>query len=170
MKISHYFSDLRAIYVAEIEDLTTDSGGGDVLKARLREKRAQISDLLPMMETNPEMLAVAFHKSVIVKSPRIVIRLLACEPEEFPAWEAVSECVLFEPWATSMVETMLDEAGGEQFLLTTVALEYLYSLGDSSAHASDDEDEDEDHIEGDSDDLAEAGDQWLSDQGFDSQK
>lgn len=166
MKISHYFADLRPIYVAEIEDLTTDSGGGDVLNARLKAKRSQISDLLPMMETNPEMLAVAFHKGMTVNNPKTIFRLLAKEPFEFPSWDSVSGSVEFEPWASDLVDMLHATEGGEQFLLTTVALEYLYSLSEASEHLPEERDSDDESDE--SDDLGEAGDQWLSDQGFDS--
>lgn len=165
MKISQYFTDLLPIYVAEIEDLTTDSGGSDVLHARLKAKRSQISDLLPMMETNPEMLAVVFHKGITLKNPKTIIRFLAREPSEFPLWDSVSQSVQFESWATGLVETIQAAAGGEQFLLTTVALEYLYALNEISDYESEEVD-----AEDESDDLAEAGDQWLSDHGFDSQQ
>lgn len=163
MKISHYFTELMATYVAEIDDLKTDSGGGDVLNTRLKEKRSQIPDLLPMIKTNPEMLAVIFHKSITIKNPETILNFLAKEPAEFPSWDVVSQSVQFDPWAKSHVESLKAEAGGEQFLLTTVMLEYLYAFYETS------EDEAEEAEPTDeTGDLAETGGQWLTDQGFDS--
>ncbi len=163
MRISRYFTDLMATYIAEIDDLKTDSSGEDVLSARLKEKRPQIPDLLPMIKTNPEMLAVIFHKSVVIKDPETIINYLAKEPSEFPSWDTVAQSVQFEPWAKSHVESLQAKAGGEQFLLTTVMLEYLYAFYEASEDAPEEADDTEE-----SGDLAETGGQWLSDQGFDS--
>lgn len=163
MRISRYFTELMATYVAEIDDLKTDSGGGDVLKSRLKDRRSQIVDLMPMMETNPEMLAVAFHKSIVVKDTKTILNYLSKEPAQFPSWDSVSPSVQFESWAIAPVETLRKAEGGEQFLLTTVMLEYLFSRYEiSEDHYEEEDSEDE------SEDLSEAGGQWLSDQGFDS--
>ena len=40
MKISPFFHDLRSAYQAEIDDLTQDSEGKDVLRKRLAQKRS----------------------------------------------------------------------------------------------------------------------------------
>ncbi len=163
MRISHYFTDLMATYIADVEDLKTDSNGDDVLNARLKEKRSQIPDLLPMIKTNPEMLAVIFHKSIVVENPETILSFLDKEPAEFPSWNSISNSIQFAPWATSLVEKLKTNADGEQFLLTTVMLEHLYSLYEIS------EEEFEEVDSGDeSGDLAESGGQWLSDHGFDS--
>ena len=61
MKLSPYFNDLSSSYAYEIEDLTYDSGGDDVLKSRLKIKRDQFGSLLPMCESDPVMVAPAFH-------------------------------------------------------------------------------------------------------------
>ncbi len=168
MKTSHYFTDLGSIYEAELDDLKSDSVGADVLQQRLKAIRSQLYDLLPMMETNPEMLAVAFHQGVIVTDPKPIQRILAKEPSEFPSWDAVSQCVEFEAWAEELVDAVQTADGWEQFLLTTVALEYQYARADIAEPvlAEDEGDDDEDE----SDDLSEAGDQWLADQGFESNK
>lgn len=168
MRISRYFTDLMATYVAEIDDLKTDSGGGDVLSARLKDKRSQFLDLLPMMGTNPEMLAVIFHKSVAVKKSKTIISYLSKEPSEFPSWDSVSQSVQFEPWAAGLIENLQTAAGGEEFLLTTVMLEYLYSRYEISENESSEDESEEMDSEDESADLSEAGGQWLSDQGFDS--
>jgi hypothetical protein len=162
MRISRYFTDLMATYVADIDDLKTDSGGEDVLTDRLKEKRSQIADLMPMIKTNPEMLAVIFHKSVIVKKPEVIMSYLDKEPAKFPSWDTISSSVQFQPWSTSLVEKLKTEAGGEHFLLTTVMLEHLYGLYEVSEDAIEEMEAEE------SDDLAESGGEWLSEHGFDS--
>ena len=162
MRISRYFTDLMATYVADIDDLKTDSGGEDVLTDRLREKRSQIADLMPMIKTNPEMLAVIFHKSVIVKKPEVIMSYLDKEPAKFPSWDTISPSVQFQPWSTSLVEKLKTEVGGEHFLLTTVMLEHLYALYEVSEDAIEEMEAEE------SDDLAESGGEWLSEHGFDS--
>lgn len=151
-----------ATYVADIDDLKTDSGGDDVLIERLKEKRSQIPDLMPMIKTNPEMMAVIFHKSVVIKKPEIIMSYLDKEPAKFPSWDAISSCVQFQPWANHLVESLKAEAGGEQFLLTTVMLEHLYALYEVSEDAIEEIEAEE------SDDLAESGGEWLSEHGFDS--
>lgn len=162
MRISRYFTDLMATYVADIDDLKTDSGGDDVLTERLKEKRSQIPSLIPMIKTNPEMMAVIFHKSVVIKKPEIIMSYLDKEPAKFPSWEAISSCVQFQPWANDIVIKLKAETGGEQFLLTAVMLEHLYALYEMSEDAIEELEAEE------SDDLAESGGEWLSEHGFDS--
>lgn len=162
MRISRYFTDLMATYVADIDDLKTDSGGEDVLTDRLIEKRSQLTDLMPMINTNPEMLAIIFHRSVIVKKPEVIMSYLDKEPAKFPSWDTISPSVQFQPWSTSLVEKLKTEVGGEHFLLTTVMLEHLYALYEVSEDAIEEMEEEE------SDDLAESGGEWLSEHGFDS--
>lgn len=162
MRISRYFTDLMATYVADIDDLKTDSSGDDVLIERLKEKRSQIPDLMPMIKTNPEMMAVIFHKSIVIKKPEIIMSYLDKEPAKFPSWVAISSGVQFQPWANDLVEKLKAEAGGEQFLLTTIMLEHLYALYEVSEDAIEEMEAEE------SDDLAESGGEWLSEHGFDS--
>ena len=162
MRISRYFTDLMATYVADINDLKTDSGGEDVLTDRLKDKRSQIPDLMPMIMTNPEMMAVIFHRSIVIKQPKIIMAYIDKEPALFPAWDDISSSVEFQPWACGIVDQLKDEAGGEQFLLTTVMLEHLYALYEASEDAIEEMEGDE------SDDLAESGGEWLTEHGFDS--
>ena len=162
MRISRYFTDLMATYVADINDLKTDSGGEDVLNDRLKDKRSQISDLMPMIMTNPEMMAVIFHRSIVIKQPKIIMAYIDKEPALFPAWDDIAASVEFQPWASGIADQLKDEAGGEQFLLTTVLLEHLYALYEASEDAIEEMEEDE------SDDLAESGGEWLTEHGFDS--
>jgi hypothetical protein len=151
-----------ATYVADIDDLKTDSGGEDVLTDRLIEKRSQLTDLMPMIKTNPEMLAIIFHRSVIVKNPEVIMSYLDKEPAKFPSWDTISPSIQFQPWSTSLVEKLKSEVGGEHFLLTTVMLEHLYALYEVSEDAIEEMEAEE------SDDLAESGGEWLSEHGFDS--
>jgi hypothetical protein len=168
MRISRYFTDLMATYVAEIDDLKTDSGGSDVLNARLKDKRSQFAGLMPMMQTNPEMLAVIFHKAIAVKDTKTILSYLSKEPNAFPEWSTISKSVQFQPWAAAFVEQLEATTDGKEFLLTTVMLEYLLSRYEiSEDNASHDSDEDSDDDE-DSADLNEAGSEWMSEQGFDS--
>lgn len=162
MRISRYFTDLMATYVADIEDMKTDSGGDDVLAERLKDKRTQLPDLMPMMDSNPEMMSIIFHRSIVVKKSATIMSYIDKEPAKFPSWDSVSASVKFEPWATSIVEKLKAEAGGEQFLLTTVMLEYLYSRYEVSEEAAEELETEE------TEDLAESGGEWLSEHGFDS--
>lgn len=162
MRISRYFTNLMATYVADINDLKTDSGGEDVLTDRLKDKRSQIPDLMPMIMTNPEMMAVIFHRSIEIKQPKVILAYIDKEPDMFPAWDDLSSSVEFQPWASGIIDKLKDEAGGEQFLLTTVMLEHLYALYEASEDAIEEMEDDE------SDDLAESGGEWLTEHGFDS--
>jgi hypothetical protein len=134
-----------ATYVAEIDDLKTDSGGSDVLKERLKDRRSQIADLMPMMDSNPEMMAVAFHKSIVVKDAKAILSYLPKEPSGFPSWDSIAPCVQFEPWAAATIEMLKKAEGGEQFLLTTVMLEYMFSRYEVSEdhHQAEESDDDE---------------------------
>jgi hypothetical protein len=151
-----------ATYVADIADLKTDSGGEDVLTDRLIEKRSQLADLMPMIKTNPEMLAIIFHRSVIVNKPEVIMSYLDKEPAKFPSWDTISPSVQFQPWSTSLIDKLKTEVGWEHFLLTTVMLEHLYALYELSEDAIEEMEAEE------SDDLAESGGEWLSEHGFDS--
>ncbi len=115
-----------------------------------------------MIKTNPEMMAVIFHRSVVIKKPEIIMSYLDKEPAKFPSWDTISNSVQFEPWATNLVEKLKTEASGEHFLLTTVMLEHLYALYEVSEDAVEEMEAEE------SDDLAESGGEWLSEHGFDS--
>ena len=48
MSISPFFHELRSAYQAEINDLTFDSEGRDVLRQRLTERRKELGFLLQM--------------------------------------------------------------------------------------------------------------------------
>jgi len=182
MNLSHYFEDLSKAYRAEIEDLQTDSEGNNVLNARLKEKRAQFSLLMPMIEFAPEMVAPAFYGGISFTNPHALTMLSFVEPEEFPSWDELVHAVQFEAWAAKLVETALNQAGGERFMITTICLEFLHGKHaskhvdkqDASDHdgdgESDADEKNENQDEGndeDERDLEEAGADWMAEQGFD---
>lgn len=187
MKTSRSLHDLSASYNAEIDDLTSDSEGHNILQKRLAEKRSQIDFLLMMMDENPEMLAAAFHQGFQFVKPHTFTQLVAREVPELPAWSAIQTSVTLSPWAETLASKVLKTATGAHFLTLTACLEYLY-LHDihapSAANSDDDrdaEDEDSDNPEneanededgnrdeiGDHRNLEEAGSDWLEQQGFD---
>lgn len=196
MKLSRFFEDLMAVYNAEIEDLKSDSEGKNVLKARLREKGEQLPLLLPMMDSNPEMLASAFHLGFIFLNPLALESLSTREEAKLPTWKSLSAAVKLEPWAEPLSKIVLEEVGGEKFLVIAAALEYLNRGQQARKHSAtntleaDDEDKEsndadeelkengdldgnygrhgrDDGDDGDDYDLDEAGADWLAEQGFD---
>ena len=58
MNLSPFFRNLRSAYQAELDDLTQDSEGKNVLRKRLADKRKEIGFLAQMIELSPEMVAV----------------------------------------------------------------------------------------------------------------
>ena len=181
MNITPFFLELRSAYQSEIDDLTFDSEGRDVLRQRLADKRKEVAFLVLMMEASPEMVAVIFHQAFEFRAPAVMDNLLSLEADEFPEWRSLADVVLVAPWARELVQTVLKEPGGEWFLTVAAALEYMagkpvlapVGQGDSE----DDEDEDGDGFEtldgddeGDERDAKarkEAGDDWMVEQGFD---
>ena len=192
MKLSRYFQELLLVYKAEIDDLSSDSEGKDVLRARLKEKREQLPYLLPMMASNPEMLASAFHGAFLFMNPLSLEQLAGKEANKLPSWKSLVSAIKLEPWAEKMSQLILAEADGDAFLVTAACLEYLLRAQHSrsnhqSADAEDTEDENQetnlkeegdldgsygrhgrdDGDDGDDMDLEEAGADWLAEQGFD---
>ena len=196
MKTSRYFANLISSYQAELDDLRTDSEGNNVLKARLAKKREQVPQLLMMMQSAPEMVAVAFHGGFTFSQTSTLESLVTKELNRLPAWASVQRAVVIEPWAESLVRTVLTDPDGESFLVTTLGLEFLQQHGNERrAPSSDDaqgdastapgeeqepEDTDDGHEgrlnsddlvadEGESTefDLDKAGADWLAAQGFD---
>ena len=184
MNITPFFLELRSAYQSEIDDLTFDSEGCDVLRQRLSDKRKEIAFLVLMMEASPEMVAVIFHQAFDFRAPAVMDNLLSLEADEFPEWHSLADVVLVAPWARELVQTVLKEPGGEWFLTVAAALEYmagkpaLAPVGQGDSDDEDDEDGDGfDALDGDderdesdeSDAKArkEAGDDWMVEQGFD---
>jgi hypothetical protein len=180
MNITPFFLELRSAYQSEIDDLTFDSEGHDVLRQRLADKRKEIGFLVLMMELSPEMVAVIFHQAFEFRLPGVMDNLLSLEADEFPEWHSLADVVLVAPWARELVQTVLKEPGGEWFMTVAAGLEYMAgkpamsSAGQDDSEDEDDEgDEDFEALDGDDRDESdaksrkEAGDDWMVEQGFD---
>ena len=183
MTISPFFLDLRSAYQSEIDDLTFDSEGRDVLRQRLADKRKEISFLVKMMELSPEMVAVIFHKGFSFKLPAVMDHLLGHEADELPDWHSLADGIVLAPWAQSLADAVLQEPGGEWFLTVAAGLEYMAGKpGLAPAAQSDDTDDDTDEDsdgpdefdrdengddQGDGQARKDAGDDWMAEQGFD---
>ncbi len=189
MSISPFFHELRSAYQAEINDLSFDSEGQDVLRQRLAERRKELGFLLQMMELSPEMVAVIFHQGFEFKKPAVMDHLLAQESDELPEWESLADAIVLPPWAQDLSQVVLKQPMGDWFLTVAAGLEYMYSMPDgTSAAPKDDEEDDGDSADGNSnssDDRAdpvagpdgdderdartreEAGADWMAEQGFD---
>lgn len=186
MSMSAFFRALRSSYQAEIDDLSTDSEGRDVLRQRLLEKRSQIAFLRQMMESSPEMVAVAFHGGFHFELPAVMDHLLTLESDEFPDWDSLADAVQLTPWAKDLASTLLKEPQGAWFMTVAAALEYLYQRPAQHHHEGVHHDEhainsggrnhDHGHDFDKDDDLNRRHDQdhedvspeWLDGQGFDS--
>ena len=187
MSTSPFFSELCSAYQAEIDDLSFDSEGKNVLEKRLKEKRTQIGFLVQMLETNPEMVAVVLHQAFRFTSPSAMNHLLAQDADELPDWTSLSESIEIAPWAQNLVKTILKEPRGDWCLILAAALEYRYGHLDPHRAESDDETrageedrdlvrvqrhddnhtEDHDAEEDEARVRDEAGNDWLEAQGFD---
>ena len=189
MSLSPFFHSLRASYQSEIDDLTSDSEGRDVLRQRLAAKRREIGFLVQMMEISPEMVAVAFHQGFRITQPQVMEHLVTLDPDDFPPWDSLDGSFEWQPWARDLAAVVLQEPGGEAFLTLTLALEYLHGRPGGAPAASRNEEDDETEIEDggkgdagrregpssnfDEDDADnqrlrdEAGADWMAEQGFD---
>lgn len=182
MKKSYYFAELSSSYDAEIQDLLNDSEGKSALKARLKEKRQELASILPMIEFAPEMVVPVFYDAFSFANPKAMAAVVDCEPDDgdFPAWDHVSPLVTVADWAAPYLAAVLAERAGEEFMVTAASLEFIRKFDHSALPAAAEDDEDEDRERSDDDDgredddgerdLAEAGDDWLGEQGFDSLK
>jgi hypothetical protein len=190
MDITPFFRQLRSAYQAELDDLTFDSEGRDVLKKRLAAKRREISFLVQMMELSPEMVAVVLHQAFRFKHSGVLGQVLGHEGDDLPDWDEIAPAVEVQPWAQELVATFLQQPKGAWFLTLSAALEYMHShpqlrggsdadheadtedadgehQGHGHAHNQDDRHPDDDDGRDDAPSLDEAGADWLADQGFD---
>jgi len=174
VKKSPYFSELIKNYIDEVDDLVSDSEGKSVLQKRLNEKRREIDAILPMIEFSPEMVAVAFYGAFDFNSAEIMQQVVLSEPGDsaFFAWAELENELTVSSWALPLIESSLKVNGGDAFLVTTAALEFMRGKDSVSApmresepeaEQEDDDDRDEDEM----DDLSEASADWLAEQGFD---
>ena len=182
MSVSPFFKHLRNSYQAEMDDLTSDSEGKDVLKKRLAEKRKEIGFLTQMIELSPEMVAVIFHSAFKFKLPAVMDDLLTFESDELPDWETLADVVLLADWAHEPAKAILKEPRGEWFMTVAAALEYMYGKKTHrpALHEHDEDDNNEDHDGGADYDSEhdrqeakeakareDAGQDWMVEQGFD---
>jgi hypothetical protein len=191
MSISPFFATpLSSAYQAELDDLTFDSEGKDVLRHRLAEKRKELHFLRLMIETAPEMVAVVFNQAFVFKLPAIMENLTSREADELPDWDNLADAIALKPWAQPLAQEMLKEPMGDWLLTVAAGLEYLYAKpGKPVAVARDDDDNDGDEdLDDDDRDQAdggdgqnddedetdahrrrreEAGEDWMEAQGFD---
>ena len=165
---SFYFEDIFERYAHEIDDLRSDSEGRDVLARRLRDKHKEFPFLLSMIDTAPEMVAPAFHGAFRFVSQTLVYGAAHSEPgdDDFPSWNELARTLEIADWARPLVAQCLKQDGGDSFLVTVAVLEHMLGSGlavraaPESARGHDEDD--------DAEDLSEAGDEWMSEQGFDA--
>jgi hypothetical protein len=178
MKLSDYFFELDESYRADLDDLRFDSDGRDVLQARLKDKRSQLKALLPLIGLDPVLVAPVFHGAFEFPAGghHTVADLLGQYPGEFAPWQEVAAAVTVAAWAQPLVNTVLADAHGEDFLATVVALEFALSrrLGPRGEQADDEGDERDGHEDGDdrddsddSDEGEQLSEDYLEQQGFD---
>ncbi len=178
MKKSYYFEELSSAYDAEIQDLLSDSEGKSALKARLQEKRRELQSLLAMIDFAPEMVVPVFYDAFSFPNAKAMNAAVNCEPDDddFPTWDRLSSLVKLADWAQPHAQAVLGEGTGEAFMVTAACLEFVRKF-DSAAPVADDEEAEDgekkprgdgDEDDDDDRDLADAGDDWLGTQGFDS--
>jgi hypothetical protein len=184
MRISPFFQALRSAYQAELDDMSFDSEGKNVLRQRLGQRRKELGFLLKMIELSPEMVAVIFHQGFQFKLPAVMDHLLSQEPEDFPEWDSFADALLMQPWAHELVQVIRKEPMGDWFLTVAAGLEYMYGKPGAPAVRDQDQDEDQDDdneserdddgaIDFDEDEESdarareEAGADWMVEQGFD---
>jgi len=183
MRTSSFFSQLRSAYASEIDDMSFDSEGKNVLRQRLAARRKELTFLRQMMELSPEMVSVVFHQGFRFKNPALIEHVLSLESDEFPAWDTLSDAITLEPWAQQLADELCKEPMGEWLLTVAAGLEYLFAKPEraSAKDHSEDDDEDaekgengengdhdgEDEEEKDARAREEAGQDWMVEQGFD---
>lgn len=180
MSLSPFFHHLRSAYQAELDDLTSDSEGSNILAKKLTERRKELKFLLSMLELSPEMVAVVFHQGFRFKRPAVMEELVRQESEDLPEWDSLADAVELAPWAHTLAQQVLQQPAGAWFMSVAAALEYLLNKPDArfaAADESDEEEDDRDDIERDPEGMdederqsrvnEEEGAAWMVEQGFD---
>ena len=157
MSISPFFQDLRSAYQAEINDLTFDSEGKDVLRQRLAERRKELGFLLQMMELSPEMVAVIFHRGFEFKKPATMDDLLSQEPQALPDWETLADTIVLTSWAQDLSRVILKQPLGDGFMVVAAGLEYMYNKHDASLDSDNGDEADHDDLDEATDSEREGG-------------
>jgi hypothetical protein len=193
MTISPFFRNLCTAYYAEIDDLTFDSEGKNVLAQRLKQRRTEIGFLISMLELSPEMVAVVFHKGFTFKRAGAMDHVLRQDDDQLPDWETLADSLEMAPWTQDIVQAILKQPKGAWFMTVAAALEFMFAqpqglpsgsaanedgddaegddnYGDQRQNTSGDHNRDDD-LGRDDDDAErtreEAGADWMADQGFD---
>ena len=183
MRTSSFFAQLRSAYASEIDDMTFDSEGKNVLRQRLAARRKELPFLRQMIELSPEMVSVVFHQGFNFKNQAHMEQLLSLESDEFPAWDTLGDTITLEPWAQQLASELCKEPMGEWLLTVAAGLEYLFVRPERASptdHDDVDEDSDKDPsaamdrgMDGEDDEekdaraREEAGQDWMVEQGFD---
>jgi hypothetical protein len=164
---SNFFDDLSERYNIELDDLRSDSEGKDVLNKVLQQKRDAFKTFLPMLEEAPEMIAPALHGAFKILDRRLLDQAANSAPGlgGFPRWAALEPTLQIAPWARPMIAMCLEAPDGDAFLVTAAVLEWMLNEDIRRPYAaSTTDDEPEDDVE----DLGQAGEDWMTEQGFDS--
>ena len=187
MRLTSFFHPLRSAYQAELDDLTSDSEGKDVLRKRLAEKRKEFDFLVQMIELSPEMVAVVFHRAFRFGSAGTTLERFLTDEAAPLDWAALSDAITLESWAQPLAQRVLQEPQGAWFLAVAACLEYLQqhprlglapaAVEEDDDHDAENEDNDDDNAQPlsaddaadmqDADSREQAREDWLSDQGFD---
>lgn len=169
---SHYFQDLSQRYACELDDLRSDSENKNVLNKRLRDKRQAFAALLPLMEDAPEMLVAAFHGAFTFQDRKLLAKAADTLPGMggFPRWRALEATLTVQDWARPLIAQCLGEPEGDAFLVTAAVLEWLQheDLRRPESARADEDDRGRADDEDDTEDLSEAGESWMTEQGFDT--
>jgi hypothetical protein len=181
MSLSPFFHHLRSAYQAELDDLTSDTEGSNILAKKLTERRKELGFLLNMMEISPEMVAVVFHQAFRFKRSAVMEDLIRQESEDLPEWDSVRDAVDLMHWAQPLSEEVLAQANGPWFMTVAACLEYLLHKPDARSGDHEDshsEDDEHDNPSSDAEGLDEderqsrvseqEGAAWLIEQGFDA--
>jgi hypothetical protein len=188
MQISPFFRNLRNAYQSEIDDMSFDSDGKNVLQQRLAQRRGEMEFLVNMIELSPEMVAVVFHQGMRFTSNAVLEHLVAQDSDELPEWDVIANSVTLAPWAQALAQKVVKQPLGEWFLTLAAALEYLYHRHDGSMDVQAGDEDDEHDEDGDAEPqnegpgipmdsdavieavsrkaIEEAGAEWMAAQGF----
>ena len=151
MSTSSFFHNLRSAYQSELDDLSTDSEGHNVLHKRLAEKRSEMGFLVKVMDQSPEMVAVVLHQAFRFAIPAAMDHLVAQDADQLPEWSSISDTIDVAPWARDIVQTILKEPAGDGFMTIAAALEYMHHKPLTAAERAQFEPDEEEGDQGEGD-------------------
>lgn len=164
---SLYFEDLAERYGAELDDLRSDSENRNVLNKRLQDKRRSFESLLPMIEDAPEMVVAALHGAFTFTDRKSLDQASRSTPGlgKFPRWAELEKTLTIQAWAQPLIKQCLKEPAGDAFLVSAAVLEWMTT---ENIRRADTPELADDEADDDTADLAEAGEGWMAEQGFDT--